>query len=146
MSHPPETTTGSERPDEPDQDGERRERLVTIATVGNEFEANLMVAQLANEGIDAVCFPGGHAALPLSAKRFRIPVQVRDSDEESAREALDAIDDSEIDWETVDVGEREDDLPLHVPGRMPLPAIIAATVVALLLLAGLIGAVILMVS
>ncbi len=143
MSRPHETDLRSH--DQPPFTHEREaDRLVTIASAASEVEANLLVTQLTEGGFEAVCFPGGHAALPLGARRFRIPVQVRARDEEGARIYLKEMAVDDIDWDSVDVGEREDDLPLGEPGRMPVPAIIAATVAGLLLLMGFIGALLLM--
>ncbi len=70
-------------------------------------------------------------------------VLVKRQDADQARQILEQrIDDSvDLDWDEVDVGEREDTLPLRPVNGMPLPAKIAAVLVALMLLAGLIVAV-----
>ncbi|TVQ54993.1 MAG: hypothetical protein EA377_04405 [Phycisphaerales bacterium] len=143
MSGPHDTNLRNH--DQPPFSHERdADRLVTIATAASEIEANLLVTQLTEGGFEAVCFSGGHAALPLGARRFRIPVQVRAREEESARAYLKEMAVDDIDWDSVDVGEREDDLPLNEPARMPVLAIIAAVVAGMLLLMGFIGALLLM--
>ena len=53
-----------------------------------------------------------------------MPVQVRRADLERARAALEknTSDSVDLDWDEVDVGEREDHLPLTPVNRMPLLA------------------------
>jgi len=48
----------------------------------------------------------------------------------------------DIDWDTIDVGERADKLPLRTPGRMPLPARIAFVITVLFVLTALAAGVI----
>ncbi len=98
--------------------------LETLRTVNSEFEAHTLVAVLREEGIEAHVFAAMHASLPLGQRRFGVPVQVRRADLERARAALEknATDSVDLDWDEVDVGEREDQLPLTPVNRMPLLA------------------------
>lgn len=98
--------------------------LATLRTVGSEFEAHTLVAVLREEGIEAHVFAAMHASLPLGQRYFGVPVQVRRADLERARAALEknATDSVDLDWDEVDVGEREDQLPLTPVNRMPLLA------------------------
>ncbi len=98
--------------------------LATLRTVGSEFEAHTLVAVLREEGIEAHAFGAMHASLPLGQRRFGVPVQVRRADLERARAALEknTSDSVDLDWDEVDVGEREDHLPLTPVNRMPLLA------------------------
>ncbi len=98
--------------------------LETLRTVGSEFEAHTLVAVLREEGIEAHAFAAMHASLPLGQRHFGVPVQVRRADLERARTALEknATDSVDLDWDEVDVGEREDHLPLTPVNRMPLLA------------------------
>ncbi len=112
------------------------DRLVTLAQAKTEFEANMIVSILANAGIEAFAFGSAYSALPLNTRFMRVPVQVRESELEAARAALKQnIEDSvDIDWDEVDVGQREDQLPLREPGRMPLAAKLAFALILTLLL------------
>ena len=98
--------------------------LVTVVTCPTEFEASTKVAVLEEAGIDAFVFGAVHAALPLGQKLLAVPVQVRAADLEQAKAALseNRANAPSIDWDSVDIGEREDNLPLGQPGRMPWPA------------------------
>ena len=98
--------------------------LETLRTVSSEFEAHTLVAVLREEGIEAHAFGARHASLPLGQRHFAVTVHVRRADLERARAALEknATDSVDLDWDEVDVGEREDDLPLTPVNRMPLLA------------------------
>lgn len=120
------------------------DKLVTIVQAKTEFEANMIVSILANADIEAFAFGGAYGVLPLNTRFTRVPVQVRASELDAAKAALESnvADSIDLDWDEVDVGEREDSLPLRDPTRMPLLAkvafalvllLIAATVVALIL-------------
>jgi hypothetical protein len=95
--------------------------LVTVTTCATEFEAQTKAAVLREADIDAVVFAAAHAALPLGGKFFGVPVQVRAADVDRAKAALaeNKIQAASVDWDSVDIGVREDALPLHEPGRMP---------------------------
>jgi hypothetical protein len=115
--------------------------LVTLTKVRNEFEAGIIVATLKEEGIEAVAFGAFRNFLPVDTRFTGVPIQVRKSDLERAREALAEAGEmpADVDWGEIDVGEREDQLPLREPGRMPWPARIAlvvAILAALTLFAG----------
>jgi len=112
------------------------DRLVTLLQAKTEFEANMTVAILADAGIQAFAFGGVHGALPLSSRFMRVPVQVRESELEAAKAALasNAAGSVDLDWDEVDVGEREDSLPLRTPGRMPLAAKVAYGVAVLVVI------------
>lgn len=113
--------------DEPDP-----RALVTIRRVRSEFEANLIVSLLQDADIEAFAFVLTRNALPISLRQLDIPVQVRAGDRVAAEAVLaerrDAGDST--DWDSVDLGEREDDLPLRQPGRMPLAARLAFFIAA----------------
>lgn len=115
------------------------DRLVTLIQAETEFQANMTVAILADAGIEAIAFGAAHGALPLSARFLRVPVQVRASQLEQAKAVLasNPSDTGALNWDDVDLGEREDALPLKTSRGMPLVARIAFVVAALLLLAGI---------
>lgn len=107
------------------------DQLVTIAQLASPFEADALAAALEAQGIEALAVHANtiEAGLPLSKNHPAIVV-VHEDDRDRALEALKDIRSAstEIDWDDVDTGERVDDLPLHKPGRMPLPAKIAFAV------------------
>jgi hypothetical protein len=109
--------------------------LVTLVRAQTDFEANIIVSILTDAGIKAVAFGGAYGALPMNVRFMRVPVQVRAADVEAAQAALQAnVSDSiDLDWDEVDVGEREDELPLSTPGRMPVAAKIAFALALLLI-------------
>lgn len=115
--------------------------LVTIRKVRSEFEANLLVAALEEANIPARAFSHVHSVLPINLRHLDIPVQVRKSDEARARVVLDELRAAgdQTDWDSVDLGEREDTLPLRQPGRMPIAAKIAFGVAVGLLLLIVLG-------
>lgn len=98
--------------------------LKTVVSCPTEFEAATKVAVLEEAGIEAFVFGAAHAALPLGQKFLAVPVQVRAADLERARVILseNRANAPSIDWDSVDIGEREDNLPLGQPSRMPWPA------------------------
>lgn len=97
------------------------DKLMTVAAAKTAFEANTIVAMLADAGIEASAFDGAFSALPLQSRFTRVPVQVRARDLDAAKAALAEMRAAaaDIDWESVDVGEREDALPLTEPGHVP---------------------------
>lgn len=115
--------------------------LKTVVSCMTEFEAATKVAVLEEAGIDAFIFGAAHSALPLNQKFLSVPVQVRASDLERARAALceNSADAPSIDWDSVDLGERDDDLPLRAPGRMPWPARIGLILAMFILATMLVG-------
>ena len=120
--------------------------LEPIATTETEFEAQTKAVVLRAEGIECAVVgnaPSWTGQMSLSPTGRGAFVLVKRQDADQARKILQQrIDDSvDLDWDEVDVGEREDALPLHPVNGMPLPAKIAAALIALTLLAGLIVAV-----
>ena len=122
------------------------DRLVAVASEPTEFAANVKVAVLADAGIEAKVFGSLGTTLGASGRIgpavLNVDVQVRASDAAEARRILASnIEDSvDIDWDSVDVGNRVDSVPLTSGDRMPLPAIIAACVVGVLLVSGIVMA------
>ncbi len=115
--------------------------LAVVAITETEFEAQTKAAVLRDNGIEAVVTnnaPSWSGRVAISRGEVGASVLVRASDLSRAREILDrAIADSvDLDWDEVDVGKREDDLPLHEVRRMPpLAKIARALAVAILILA-----------
>lgn len=122
----------------------REDKLVTLAQVKSEFEANMLVAVLADAGVEAFAFGGAYSAIPLSSRFLRVPVQVRESDLEVAKATIakNIADSVDLDWDEVDVGERDDSLPLRSPGRMPVPARIAYGLAVLLVIVTVIAVIV----
>ncbi len=120
-----------------------------VVRVPTEFEAHTIAAILHENGIEATVAPGapswtGQVALSPTAQGSA--VIVRSADLRRARTVLDESDrDSvDLDWDEVDVGDREDNLPLTPVGRMPIPAKIAAALAAaILIVTALLGLVLL---
>src|SRR5687768_5330707 len=109
------------------------DELVTLVVKPSEFEANTIVAVLEDAGIKAFAFSTMRAALPLNQPLTGVPVQVRRMDFDRAQRALkqNVADSVDLDWDSVDVGDREDNLPLKTAQGMP-PLIKAGFVAALL--------------
>ncbi len=125
--------------------------LEPIAETKTEFEAQTKAAILRAEGIDCCVVhnaPSWTGQMSLSPTARGAFVLVKRQDADQARKILEQrIDDSvDLDWDEVDVGEREDALPLRPINSMPLPAKIAAALIALTLLAGLIVAVLVIIQ
>ena len=117
---------------------EHPEDLVTLVVKSTEFEANTTVAILDDAGIKAFAFSAMRAALPLNERMTGVPVQVRRMDFERAERALqqNIADSVDLDWDSVDVGDREDDLPLTSRKGMPplMKAGFATAVVAVVVM------------
>lgn len=115
------------------------DRLVTVAEAHTEFEASLIVSILRDADIEAHAFGSFRQALPFRSHFSGIPVQVRAADEDAAKQALEqrATDSVDIDWDTVDVGRREDRLPFKQPGQTPLAAQIAFSIAIVIVVATL---------
>ncbi len=113
--------------------------LGVVVRVPTEFEAHTIAAILHESGIEATVAAGAPwwtGQVPLSPAGQGSAVVVRPADLQRARTVLreserDSID---LDWDEVDVGDREDSLPLTPVGRMPIPAKIAAALVAVILI------------
>ena len=119
-----------------DQDDDHLETLL-VAT--SEFAANAIVVVLADAGIDACAFGmiQGGLGFPLGhhLTGWGTPVQVRASDLENARRALDQArrDSLDIDWDSVELGEPEG-IPAPKTTGMPIPARFASVVTAIMVL------------
>lgn len=113
--------------------------LVTVSEAQTMFQAGILVAVLREAKIDAFAFE----AIPaLTTGLTRVVVQVRRADLKRAHRALEQhVEDSvDLDWDLVDVGEREDNLPLTSRKAMPLlpmAGFIAAALIIGLLIMGL---------
>ncbi len=120
--------------------------LEPVAATETEFEAQTKAVVLRAEGIECAVVhnaPSWTGQMSLSPTGRGAFVLVKRQDADQARKILQQrIDDSvDLDWDEVDVGEREDTLPLRQINGMPILAKIAAALIALTLLAGLIVAV-----
>lgn len=104
---------------------------VILTTAGSPFAAHNLAAVLADHDIETRVLDGADADVPLEQAYRGVPVLVRSGDVERARAMLA---ESEIDWDEVDVGDREDDLPLRKPGRMPIAARVSFIVAVLAVL------------
>ncbi|MEM7227854.1 MAG: hypothetical protein AAF432_03470 [Planctomycetota bacterium] len=112
--------------------------LVTIVTTETEFEAESLAVVLRDAGIDAFTFGSSFSALPVQQHWNRVPLQVRRRDAERAKARLDRVkqDSVDIDWDSVDLGERDDDRPLTPVDHVPILARIGLYVgIAIMLLA-----------
>ncbi len=124
--------------------------LAVAVTAPTEFAAETKAAVLRSSGIEATVIRNapswtGHVSISPSAEGAS--VLVRREDLARARAVLEqTIEDSvDLDWDEVDVGEREDNVPLHPIDRMPPLARIAfALAAALLLLSGILGFILLL--
>ena len=124
--------------------------LKPVCSSSTEFGAQTKAAVLKSEGIDAFVFgiAGGiYGGMNPALAPHGIEVWVRLEDFDRAKMLVQQriADSVDLDWDEIDVGEREDTLPLRPIGSMPLPAKIAATVVALTLIASVIGTIIMMI-
>ncbi len=113
--------------------------MAVAATTATEFEAQTKAAVLRSEGIDCTVTrnaPSWTGHVSISPTAWGATVWVRRHDLQSALGVLhQAIADSvDLDWDEVDVGEREDDLPLRPVGQMPWLAKVAFAVAAALIL------------
>ena len=110
-----------------------------VVRVPTEFEAQTIATILRADGIESTVStdaPSWTGQMPLSPTARGSAVVVRGADLQRAQAILresqqDSVD---LDWEEVDVGEREDDLPLRTVGHMPVPARVAAAIAAAILL------------
>lgn len=125
------------------------DQLVTLTTATSEFAANAVIVVLAEAGIEAFCFGSWGTAIGVTGHvgpmGFGAPVQVRRRDLERARAELarNRSDSIDIDWDQVELGDREDDLPLQAPDTVPIFASVALWValglVLLVLVAGIVA-------
>jgi len=118
-------------------------RLVTVVEAAGEFEAQTVVAVLAEAGIDAHVFPLATIPIP-DALRARpagiLPVQVAAADLLRARAALAAAREAaaNLDWDEVEVGDPPPEVAAAL-GRRRGTRRMRALVLALIAIAGLIA-------
>lgn len=122
--------------------------LVTLTTVPSEFEANLLAIVLKDNGIDAFVFaaPSSGMGVSLSGGTVGVPLQVNSNDVTEAKQILasNKRNSVDIDWDELELsGNDFPDVEVHKPAMMSLPAKIACTVTALVLLLGIAMALIL---
>lgn len=96
--------------------------LVTVCEANGEFEAQTLVAILAEAGIDAHVFPLATIPIPdpfRARAPGRMPVQVAAADLERATEAIAAARESaaRIDWDEVEVGDPPPEVAAALGGR-----------------------------
>ena len=101
--------------------------LAVVATAESEFEAETKAEVLRARGLKAMVTrnaPAWTGFLSISPRARAAAVMVYREDLERATEMLKQViaDSVDIDWDEIDVGEREDDLPLHKVNRMPILA------------------------
>jgi len=118
--------------------------LEPVAVVATEFEAQTKAAVLDSEGIECkviTASPAWTGSLSLSSSFNGAAVVVKPEDLDRAKAILEncVADSVDLDWDEVDVGEREDYLPVGPVGRVPRLAKIALTIFLLSLLAWLLG-------
>jgi len=118
-------------PDEDDHDV-----LQTVAEAETEFEAHTIATVLKEAGIEAFVFGQLSHTLPMGKIFTQVPVQVRADDVDRAREALqqrqeDSVD---LDWDEIDVGQREDHVPLS--SEQAIPAFMKVVIFFILLALG----------
>jgi hypothetical protein len=120
------------------------EDLVAVAETAGEFEAQTKAAILRDAGIEAVVYSNSGAwsgYVTFSPAGIGATVLVRREDASRARAVLrETIADSvDLDWDSVDVGEREDRLPLHRVNGMPIAARIGFAIAAALVVLSMFG-------
>ena len=101
--------------------------LQTVATVKSEFEAHAVIAVLKDAGIEAFAFGYVKQALPLDMKFMNVA--------ELRQNVSDSVD---LDWDEVDVGEREDNVPLSSQRKLPSAMRAAIVIGGVILLAALV--------
>jgi hypothetical protein len=117
----------------------RNDDLAVVVTVESEFEAQTKAEVIRARGIEVAVThnaPSWTGQLSISPTARGSSVLVHREDLERARSLLQQViaDSVDIDWDEVDVGEREDDLPLHEVNSMPPLAKVSFVVAAVLFL------------
>jgi hypothetical protein len=112
--------------------------LAVVLTVATEFEAETKAEVIRARGIEATVTrnaPWWTGHLSISPTATGASVLVHREDLERAKALLEQVisDSVDIDWDEIDVGQREDDLPLHKVNRMP-PLARVSFVIALVLI------------
>ncbi len=125
------------------------DQLVTLTCATSEFTAHILVAILADAGIDAHAFASTGTVIGVTGltqnPRWGVPVQVRRHDLEEARAVLqeNRRDSVDIDWDMVDVGHTQaTDSP---PSTQSLLPAMAWCVAAGLMLIGFLAAIVFLV-
>ncbi|MHC4083429.1 MAG: hypothetical protein ACYTFF_09445 [Planctomycetota bacterium] len=122
------------------------QNLAVVVTADSEFEAETKAEALRARGLKAMVTRNapswtGHASISPTARGASVLVHREDLERAKAILKQVISDSVDIDWDEVDVGQRQDDLPLHKVNRMPAlaiasfavaVAIIAVTVIWLL--------------
>lgn len=121
--------------------------LARVAQTATEFEAHAKAAVLHEEGIDArvICdAPTWTGHLSLGHNNFVASVWVRREDLEAAQQHLEqtVADSVDIDWDEVNVGQREDESNGEYRQSMPAFAKFAFIVTLLVVLMSLVLAVV----
>jgi hypothetical protein len=117
--------------------------LVTLTTAPSEFEANLLAIVLRDNGIDAFVFAASSSGMgvSLSGGTIGVPLQVRSNDVIEAKQILSSNkrNSIDIDWDELELsGNDFPETDVHKTAMMSLPAKIAFTVTALVLLSGIV--------
>jgi hypothetical protein len=126
-------------------DAQDAEGLVTVVTAQTAFQAHAIAAVLHDAEIEAFVFDSAYTGFGFPPpSEHGVPVRVPTSALEEAQRVLDrAREESvDIDWETVDLGEREDDLPFRETrptGARPAWVWVAIVIATALLLVGVLG-------
>lgn len=89
---------------------QNNEEPVVLADLNSEAEASMIIAALAEEGIDAFKAGGAVSDFKLGVAGH-VQVLVRPEDLDRARDAFSHLrdDEGEIDWSQVDVGKSEEE-------------------------------------
>ena len=127
---------------------EREDDLVVLIRTGGDGEAFALAALLDEAGIEALVVeytPPGLTGV-LGPGLAGAVLRVREGDRERARRVLEDAASVDIDWDEVDLGDRDDRLPLHRPGRMPIAARIAFVVAVIVVAAGVVAGVLAMIQ
>jgi hypothetical protein len=98
--------------------------LAVVVTAASEFEAETIAEALRAEGLEATVArnaPSGSGRPSVSPSAVGASVLVHREDLERAKTLLaeTASNSAGINWDEIDVGQREDDLPLSKVNRVP---------------------------
>lgn len=123
---------------------ETRGEMVRAILADSEIEAHARASVLIAGGIDArvICeAPSwtGQMAISNTAKGAGVWVHKDELDQARSLLKQNAADSVDLDWDEVDVGQREDELPLKDSAGIPLAAKLGFTVAALIMLMMLVG-------
>jgi hypothetical protein len=125
--------------------GAEAEGLATVVNAETAFQAHVIAAVLRDADIEVFVFDSAYSGFGFPPpSEHGVPVRVSQSMLEEARRVLSAarVESTDIDWDAVDVGEREDDLPLHETHARSAPPAwvwVAIIIAAALLLIGVVG-------